>query len=556
MRRTALMTLWLVASSLFMHGTGLWTASASDEFLPHHSNLGFINPAMPAQSVSPMQSVPMSAAGSNGSYSTLRLPGIAQAPSLRLSQLETSPATESRPLAQRAEEPASTTEPVVIQGERPQASTGIGRGVESTPLEDVLLEKGIITKDDWIRIKADEERRRFESLTEKQFAASARWFERINVNGYMQFRYTTKSNSKLDIPLGESTSTNHPGDFFFRRIRMVFQGQMSERIAFFFQAAHEGNGFRLQELELVDARGDYFLTRDKVHRITFGLHRIPNSFDTYRSSSQRQEFDRAEAIQSGAPGERDLGLAYYWSPKIAQQRYAQLATYHNGPGDYGVFGIMVYNGQGRSQTEANHNKHVGAKLSYPFELPNGRLVETGIMGFMGRYVVQTSGSATVGALTSTTAVSRCQWALKGGGCETDEYRGTAYIWTPAQPWGFLAEYTIGRGPERDDQGIIREQELHGGYAQVMYTWRYSDIGMLTPYIRYGYYNGGIKNLAAANADNTQWNFGLVWEPDTHLRLMTEYSIHDRLNFSQMRTRAPQEEIYGQMLRFQIQWFFN
>lgn len=458
-----------------------------------------------------------------------------------------------------AQEPLQV-DPVTVQGAGPRPTTGIGMGVESSPLEDVLLEKSLITRDDWIRIKAEEERRQFDRLTETQFRASPRWFERMTINGYMQFRYTAKDNAKLDIPQGESTSTNNPQDFFFRRIRMVFQGQMSDRVGFFFQAAHEGNGFRLQELELVDARGEYYLTKNKQNRLFFGLHRIPNAFDTYRSSSNRQELDRAEAVQSGAPGERDLGIAYYWTPETAQKRFTRLATYHNGPGDYGVFGIMVFNGQGRSQIEANHNKHLGAKLAYPFELPNGRLIETGILGFLGEYVVQSSGTATVGALSSTSSVSRCRSALKNGGCESDDRRATAYIWTPPQPWGFMAEYTIGRGPERNNQGIIEEEDLHGGYAQVNYSWRYSDVGMLTPYLRYGYYHGGFKNLAAAKARNEQWNLGLVWEPDTHWRVVAEYSLHDRLNFSQMglgpNPRAPQQEIYGQMLRFQVQWFYN
>jgi hypothetical protein len=436
----------------------------------------------------------------------------------------------------------------------PRSSAGRFQPFESTPLEDVLLEKGIISMDDWLRIKAEEERKIIERSAESQFVSSPRWYERINVNGYLQLRYTTKSNSKLDLPLGESRSTTNPEDFFFRRIRMVFQGQVSDRISFFLQLAHEGDGFRLRTDELVDAYGDYYLTRDRVHRIRFGLHRVPNAFDTYRSSSQRQELDRAEAIQQGAPGERDLGLAYYWSPKVAQERYNRLATYHNGPGDYGVLGVMVYNGQGRSQTEANHDKHIGAKLSYPFELPNGRLLETGVLGYFGEYVVQSSGSATVGS--SATNVSRCPIPLKSGGCPVSENHLGAYIWTPPQPWGILAEYSVGEGPERDASGVIRKTTNYGGYAQLYYTWRYSDVGMLTPYIRYGYYHGGIKNLAAASADNSQWNVGLVWEPDTHLRLTSEYSIHDRLNVSQMKAGLPQEEVYGQMLRFQVQWFFN
>ncbi|WP_447980506.1 porin [Candidatus Nitrospira bockiana] len=438
----------------------------------------------------------------------------------------------------------------------PRASAGRATVLESTPLEDVLLEKGIISMDDWLRIKAEEERRIAERTAEMQFVSSPRWYERINVNGYAQLRYTMKDNAKLDLHQGESTSTNHPLDFFFRRVRLVFQGQVSERLAFFLQFALEGDGFRLQNNELVDMYGDYFLTRDRAHRVRFGLHRVPNSFDTYRSSSQRQELDRAEAIQSGAPGERDLGLAYYWSPKVAQERYARLATYHNGPGDYGVFGIMVYNGQGRSATELNHDKHLGAKLSYPFELPNGRLLEMGVLGFTGEYVVSGSGIIAPTATASSSTVARCVNPLRGGGCPIHEERVTGYIWTPPQPWGFLAEYTVGRGPERDANDVITEQSLHGGYAQIYYTWRYSDVGMLTPYIRYGYYRGGFKNQRGAAADNTMWNFGLVWEPDTHLRLVSEYSIHDRLNVSQDRFGLGQEEIYGQMLRFQIQWFWN
>nr|MBA3754274.1 hypothetical protein [Nitrospira sp.] len=189
-----------------------------------------------------------------------------------------------------AQEPLDV-KPVIVEGTGLRAPAGVGTAVESSPLEDVLLEKNLITREDWVRIKAEEERRQFDRLTEKQFVSSPRWFERINVYGYTQFRYTTKSNQKLDIPQGESFSTNNSKDFFYRRIRMVFQGQMSERLAFFLQAAYEGDGFRLQNLEFVDAYADYYLTLNKEHRIRAGLHRVPNSFDTYRSSTNRQELD-------------------------------------------------------------------------------------------------------------------------------------------------------------------------------------------------------------------------------------------------------------------------
>lgn len=444
--------------------------------------------------------------------------------------------------------------PPATEGERP--TTGRSLSVESTPLEDLLLKKGVITRDDWVLIKAEEERRQLDRATEKQFSSSPRWFERININGYAQFRYTMKSNAKLDNPQGESFSQGREQDFFFRRIRLVFEGQVSDRVGFFMQFANEGDGFATRNNEMVDMYGDYYITKDKINRFRFGLHRVPDSFDTYRSSSQRQELDRAEAVQSGAPGERDLGLAYYWTPKIAQERFTRLATYHNGPGDYGVFGVMVYNGQGRNQVDLNKNKHIGAKLAYPFELPNGRLVEAGVLGFMGRYVVNNTA-----AISSTTATTRCRNNVVNtsgatNGCPIDENRITGYIWTPPQPWGFMGEYVIGRGPQRNNQGIVEQRALWGGYAQVNYSWRYSDIGMLTPYIRYGYYNGGFKNNTAAAANNQMWYFGTVWEPDTHLRLVTEWITESRLTQVGMRFGQPQQEVNGNMLRFQVQWFWN
>lgn len=459
---------------------------------------------------------------------------------------------ESKPLSE-----GHTLGPPPTEGERP--TTGRSLSVESTPLEDVLLRRGLITRDDWIEIKAEEERRQLDRTTEKQFSSSPRWFERINISGYAQMRYTMKSQQNLDNPQGESFSQGHDQEFFFRRIRLVLEGQVSDRIGFFMQFANEGNGFATANNELVDMRGEYYVTKDKTNKIYFGLHRVPNAFDTYRSSSQRQELDRAEAIQSGAPGERDIGIAYYWTPKIAQERFTRLATYHNGPGDYGVFGVMVYNGQGRSQVELNKNKHVGAKLAYPWELPNGRLVETGILGFMGRYVVNNTAP-----LSSTTASTRCYTnSVENGfgatnGCSVDEHRVTAYIWTPPQPWGFMGEGVVGRGPQRNDQGIVQQSALFGGYAQVNYSYRYSDTGMVIPYVRWGYYKGGFKNNTAAAADNSILYVGLVWEPDTHLRLVTEWMNENRLTQAAgtIHFGQPQQEVNGNMLRFQIQWFWN
>ena len=427
--------------------------------------------------------------------------------------------------------------------------------IESTNLESLLLEKGVITQDDWIRLKAEEERRAFEQTAETGMAGNPRWYERIRINGYAQFRYSAgPSSDKFSIPLSDKAATTQPRELYFRRIRLVFQGQISERLAFFLQGAFEGDQEKqdMFNKEIIDAYGDYYLTKDKVHRLRFGLQRTLNAFDTLRSSTNRQELDRHESVQSGAPGERDLGISYFWSPKVAQERFAQLAAYHNGPGDYGVFGVTVYNGQGRNKAESNGNKHIGVRLAYPFELPNGRLLETGVMAYRGVFSV--SGATAPG----TTTAAICQQGLnRQGGCDTTDERITAYVWTPPQPWGLLAEGTIGKNAKRNETtNIIEERPLIGGYVQGYYTWRYSDVGMLTPYVRYGEYYGGLKSLTGApDGSSRSWNFGLVWEPDTHWRYVAEFMLKDGLNERLVLNQA-QNDFDASLFRVQAQWFFN
>ena len=461
---------------------------------------------------------------------------------------------------------AKEEEEMVIPPGEPSRSQ-LFRAPEPTALEDLMLQKGIITMDDWLRIKAEEERKGLQGQAEIQMAGSPRWFERIRINGYVQTRYAINGNPMMDIPLGDRNATSKPNSFYLRRVRMPIQGQISDRLAFYLQPAMEGTGFDTGDsFELVDAFGDYFITKDKQYRLRFGLHRAPNSFDTYRSSSQRQELDRAESIQSGTPGERDLGIAFMWTSKVAQQRFAQLATYHNGPGDYGNIAIMVYNGQTRNKPELNGNKHVGIRLAHPFELPNGRLVELGANAYRGQFVVSGSGVGTApgGGIVSICPVPFHQYGSADNktGCQVRDERLTGYIWTPPQPWGFLAEYTVGRGPKRNAQGVIEQTHLYGFYVQPYYTWRYSDVGMLTGYFRYNEYYGGLKTINGLDGRSKTVNVGLVWDADTHWRFVVEYMFKNGLNTFQtspgvnLTSAAPQSEFNGDLLRFQAQWFFN
>ena len=53
-------------------------------------------------------------------------------------------------------------------------------------LEDILYEKGQITKEEWVKAKADAER---EEAIIQQRATTEKWYEKLSIRGYTQLRY-------------------------------------------------------------------------------------------------------------------------------------------------------------------------------------------------------------------------------------------------------------------------------------------------------------------------------------------------------------------------------
>jgi Phosphate-selective porin O and P len=444
-------------------------------------------------------------------------------------------------------------------------STGLG-ATNPSQIEDVLLEKGVLSLEDWTRIRADTEARAAEQSSMQGVVANPRWYERIRMQGFVQMRYSVYNNGLGDLSLTDGNAVKSNGTvagggqhMYFRRIRLPIAGQPSERLFFYLQPAFEGDGFNTgNSVNLVDAFADYMITQDQTWRVRFGLQRALVAFDTLRTSSQRQELDRHESIQSSAPGERDMGIALFYTTPESKARYQTMTQYHNGPGDYGNIAFQVYQGQGRNNVDFNKNKHVAVKASYPFELPNGRLVDVGAHAYTGLWDATSVTSTTSGA-------TRCSHSISSDGrCTTRDERVSAYIWTPPQPWGIMSEAVVGRGPERDVQGFLHEQSLYGFYVQGNYTWRYSDTGLLTPYVRYGEYYGGTKSSASgANYDTKNFTTGLVWEPDTHWRFVAEYLFKHGNNatsslsdINNLTFGQAQQAFNMNMLRFQVQWLWN
>jgi hypothetical protein len=367
-----------------------------------------------------------------------------------------------------------------------------------------------------------------------------------------------------DASVGDERHGAQPG-FFYRRIRWVITGQVSEHVGIFFQPDLASNvSGNAHVLSMRDAWGEWYFDKNKEFRFRVGLQRVPVSWDNWQASRQRIAIDRADATNSGAQSERDMGISFQWTPKFAQQRWKQMIDYMYGAGDWGMFNITAYNGQGLNAVEANDDKHIGIRFAYPFELPNGHLFEVGMNAYKGQFRV-TPGTFTTG---STTLASRFD-AGHSSGDYRDE-RLNFFIYYPPQPFGFIAEYVTGRGPKRGRDGTIRDSHLYGGYVQGHYSWRYSDVGLANFYVRWQDYHGGLKFQTGAPDDTMQeTEIGVAWMPDPQWEFTAAYTFTERLNTSSTTAIntatctvavgtgcGQQQNAYGNLIRFQVVWFWN
>ncbi|HSQ49933.1 MAG TPA: porin, partial [Nitrospiraceae bacterium] len=252
-------------------------------------------------------------------------------------------------------------------------------------LEDLLLENKQITIDQWVQLKAEEEKREAKTMEQSRGVGDApireRWYEKISVRGYTQFRYNfTPNNEFLTSPGDRSIVKNN--EFFMRRARLIVSGQPHDRVFVYLQGEFAGfvnndnNNDQGGTAVLRDAYADMFLSENKEWRIRAGQSKIPFGFETLQSSQNRLAFDRNDATFSGVPNERSLGVFLYYAPTAVRERFRRLVESGlKGSGDYGMLGIGVYNGQGIDQQDANKNKHVIFHSAYPYEFSNGQIVQ-------------------------------------------------------------------------------------------------------------------------------------------------------------------------------------
>lgn len=378
-----------------------------------------------------------------------------------------------------------------------------------------------------------------------------KWFETWSLRGYTQFRYNRllESNKNLKCAQCDGTIGNN-GDFSIRRGRLIFSGNLTNNVFFYIQpdfastisstngttATTTGGVFTLR-----DAYFDIGLDEQGEYRFRIGQSKMPFGFENLQSSQNRLPLDRADALNSAFPNERDMGVMFYWTPPAIRKLYREIISKGwKGSGDYGVFGIGAYNGQTVNRPELNNSQHYITRLSYPVEFGD-QILEIGAQALIGRFVVPRD------AQTSGVKYLR--------GLEYVEKRIAGTIALAPKPIGLLAEWNTGKGPrflaknQIDTVNQVVNGDLEGGFVTLFYKIDWNDYHIY-PFFRSQYYFGGKKQEQDATYYQVHENcIGIEWQFGSAFELTAEYAMSHRFT-SNGRTVADDQR--GNLLRLQAQ----
>ncbi|MBC6610812.1 porin [Hymenobacter sp. BT507] len=371
-------------------------------------------------------------------------------------------------------------------------------------------------------------------------APAKQWFQSVSVRGYVQARYNRLLETNPDLNCEQcDKSWGRNGGISLRRVRVVFFGQLHERIYFYIQpdfASTISGSSTLHVGLLRDAYIDVGLDKASQFRVRVGQSKIPYGFENMQSSQNRLPLDRNDALNSAIANERDLGAFVYWAPTAVRKRFSKLVKDGlKGSGDYGVVGVGVFNGQTANRPDLNNQRHVVARVTYPLEVGQ-HIIEPGLQAYTGEYVV---GKDQLSSGVKHHPDLRYP----------DQRVAATFVLYP-QPFGVQAEYNIGRGPEFNPRtDSIETRRLHGGYILLNYRLHYGQ-QQFYPFLRAQYYNGGKKHERDARSYAVhEAELGVEWQPFPAFELVTMYTLSSR-RFEDFQ--RPDNRQRGGLLRLQAQ----
>lgn len=461
------------------------------------------------------------------------------------------------------------------------ASLSLTAMADSTvDLVQALVSKGVLTEEEGaLLMKGRDNEVEVQKKKEKK-----NWTSRVNIRGYVQTRNTTMLGGDEGVNLWSDRSVGDDkslGDadknFLIRRARVIIFGDYGDHLSYYIQPDFASSASGTNNIaQLRDAYGDVNFDKTKVHRIRVGQSKVPYGFENLQSSSNRLALDRNDALNSAVRDERDLGAFYYYTPTDVQALFEEInkqGLKHSG--NYGMFALGLYNGQGANRAEQNDNYHVVSRLTYPWKTQSGQIYEAGIQAYKGEYVSTTGAysrrNPATGALAPATPTLGTGTPLSGRNGIDDERVGISFIMYP-QPFGIQAEWNWGNTPGLDiTKNVIEKKSLNGGYVQAMYkidNFQFlSTNGTLIPFIKWQYFDG--YNKAETNSPENHvndWELGLEWQLAPELELTAVYHRMNRTNLvtgnrssasaaNNLPARVDYENFKAEALRVQLQYNF-
>jgi len=368
------------------------------------------------------------------------------------------------------------------------------------------------------------------------------WYENFSIRGYMQVRYNRLLETNQNLKCEQcDRSWGDNGGIFLRRMRIIFYGQLHERVYFYIQPdfASSASSSSLHFGQLRDAYVDLGLDKKNEFRIRLGQSKVPYGFENMQSSQNRLPLDRNDALNSAFSNERDLAAFFYWAPQHKRRMFSALVSEgYKGEGDYGVVAFGVFNGQTANRPEQNNQLHVVGRVAYPFQVGN-QTFEPALQAYTGKYVL------TPDQVSPGVKISK-------GNEYVDRRIAATFILYP-QPFGIMSEFNIGKGPEfNKNTDSIETKKLQGGYVTFNYMIKVKK-QIIFPFFRAQYYMGGKKfELDARSYTVNEYELGVEWQLIKNFEFVAEY-VRSKRRFEDFRNQSNLQR--GGLLRLQAQLNF-